>query len=558
MQPLKLHTKATLVASAVTIGMLIVAMMVTSAGIAGLERDDDKAAAELQAISLAGQVSDMSTPQDVATLERAVNVVMGSRPNLVTVRIWDRSGGEFVARVAASGSAAVEEIPDDTKEALRSGLVSKVVSSRPYGSNNSLYRVFVPIRTQGRLSGAVEIVERFDSNWSVALRYARKTFWMSLIAIFLITVGNYLLFRQLVYRPIGHLFGAMSRAKAGDLGANVPPRAADELGVLSNEFNSMIQQVREMTREREAQHVILEQRVHEATGELEQRNRQLQGTNLELWRTTRRMNELGRLAAAGQTAAQFAHEVGTPLNLISGHVQLLELELSRNPGDGENRLKIIEEQIERIERIVRRMLDRTRFEVELTPVDLNQLLQRLFDATSPAFDKRPVRIIEKFDPRLPMINGSGDRLQQLFLNLINNALDAMPDGGELTVSTRQETEPGGKSTRVVVDFADNGSGMGPETVAHIFDPLYTTKAPGQGTGLGLVIVNQIVREHGGDVRVQSEPGQGTRFRLTFPVTKLNAVDTKTVGSRNRNGEKKVSSGVPELPELTSTGTMTKL
>ena len=555
MQPLKLHTTATLVASAVTIGMLIVAMMVTSAGIAGLERDDDKAAAELQAISLAGQVSDMSTPQDVPTLERAVNVVMGSRPNLVTVRIWDRSGGEFVARVAASGSAAVEEIPDDTKQALRSGLVSKVVSSRPYGSNNSLYRFFVPIRTQGRLSGAVEIVERFDSNWSVALRYARKTFWMSLIAIFLITVGNYLLFRQLVYRPIGHLFGAMSRAKAGDLGANVPPRAADELGLLSNEFNSMIQQVREMTREREAQQVILEQRVHEATEELEQRNRQLQGTNLELWRTTRRMNELGRLAAAGQTAAQFAHEVGTPLNLISGHVQLLELELSRHPGDGENRLKIIEEQIERIERIVRRMLDRTRFEVELTPVDLNQLLQRLFDATSPAFDKRPVRIIERFDPSLPMINGSADRLQQLFLNLINNALDAMPDGGELTVSTRQETEPGGKSTRVVVDFADNGSGMGPETVAHIFDPLYTTKAPGQGTGLGLVIVNQIVHEHGGDVGVQSEPGQGTRFRLTFPVTKLNAVDTKTVGSRDRNGEREVTSGVPEF---TSTGTMTKL
>src|ERR1051326_4961396 len=423
MQPLKLHTKATLVASAVTIGMLIVAMMVTGAGIAGLERDDDKALAELQAISLAAQISDMATPRDVPTVERAANLVMGARPNLVAVRIWDRSGGEFVERVAASGSAPVEEIPDDTKEALRSGLASKVVTSRPYGANKSLYRVFVPITAQGGLSGAVEIAERFDSNWSVALRYARKTFWMSLVAILLITIGNYLLFRQLVYRPIGHLFGAMSRAKAGDLGANVPPRAADELGVLSNEFNSMIRQVREMTREREAQQVILEQRVHEATEELEQRNRQLQETNLELWRTTRRMNELGRLAAAGQTAAQFAHEVGTPLNLISGHVQLLELELPRIPGDGDSRIKIIEEQIERIERIVRRMLDRTRFEMELTPVDLNQLLRRLFDATSPAFDKRPVRIIERFDPRLPMINGSADRLQQLFLNLINNALD---------------------------------------------------------------------------------------------------------------------------------------
>jgi two-component system, NtrC family, sensor kinase len=538
MQPLKLHTKATLVASAVTIGMLVVGLLVTSAGIADLERDDDKALAELQAVTLAAQVSDMATPRDVPTVERAANLVMGARPNLVAVRIWDRSGGEFVERVAASGSAPVEEIPDDTKEALRSGLASKVVTSRPYGANKSLYRVFVPITAQGRLSGAVEIAERFDSNWSVALRYARKTFWMSLVAILLITLGNYLLFRQLVYSPIGHLLGAMSRAKAGDLEVNVPPRAADELGLLSNEFNSMIRQVRDMSREREAQQVILEQRVHEATAELEQRNRQLQETNLELWRTTRRMNELGRLAAAGQTAAQFAHEVGTPLNLISGHVQLLGLDLARNPGDGDARIKIIGEQIERIERIVRSMLDRTRFETELTPVDLNQILQRLLDATSPAFDKRRVRIVEKFDPSLPRISGSTDRLQQLFLNLINNALDAMPDGGELTVSTQAEQSAGGKTPKVVVDFADDGSGMVPETLAHIFDPLYTTKAPGQGTGLGLVIVSQVVREHGGDVEVQSKPGQGTRFRLTFPVARTNGsgATEKSVAATDHNGE----------------------
>ena len=521
MRPLKLHTKATLVASAVTIGMLVVALLVTSAGIADLERDDDKALAELQAVNLAAQVSEMPIPMDAPTLARDVNLVMGARPNVVTVRIWDRSGGEFLERVAAPGSAPVEEIPDDTKEALRSGLASKVVSSRPYGTNKSLYRVFVPITTQGRLSGAVEVAERFDSNWSVALRYARKTFWMSLVAILLITVGNYLLFRQLVYSPIGHLLDAMSRAKAGDLEAHVPARAADELGLLSNEFNSMIRQVREMTKERLAQQAVLEHRVHEATAELEERNRQLRETNLELWHTTRRMNELGRLAAAGQTAAQFAHEVGTPLNLISGHVQLLGLDLARNPRDGETRIKIIGEQIERIERIVRSMLDRTRFETELTPVDLNQVLRRLLDATSPAFDKRKVRIIEKFEPNLPLLNGSADRLQQLFLNLINNALDAMPEGGELTVSTHVEPDSGGKSPKVVVDFADDGSGMVSETLAHIFDPLYTTKAPGHGTGLGLVIVSQVVQEHGGDVEVQSKPGEGTRFRLTFPVGRVN-------------------------------------
>jgi two-component system NtrC family sensor kinase len=518
MRPLKLHTKATLIASVVTIGMLTAVLLITSAGIANLEREDDKELAQLQAINLAAQVSAMPLPRDVPTLTRAANLVMGARPNLVSVRIWDRSGGEFVERVAASGSAPTEEMPDDTKEALRSGLASKVVSTRPYGTDKSLYRIFVPITADGRLSGAVEVAERFDSIWSVAFLYARKTFWMSLVAILLITLGNYLLFRQLVYKPIGHLLTAMSRAKAGDLEAHVSP-GGGEIGILSNEFNSMIGQVREMTKEREAQQAILEQRVREATAELEERNRQLKDTNLELWHTTRRMNELGRLAAAGQMAAQFAHEVGTPLNLISGHIQLLGLDLARNPRDGHARIKVISEQIERIERIVRSMLDRTRFETELAPVDLNQVLQHLLDAAAPAFDKRKVRLIEKLDPDLPLIGGSSDRLQQLFLNLLNNSLDAMPRGGELTVSTQVEVDQSGLPLKVIVDLADDGSGMVPETLAHIFDPLYTTKAPGQGTGLGLVIVSQIVREHGGEVEVQSNAGEGTQFRLTFPPWK---------------------------------------
>jgi two-component system NtrC family sensor kinase len=247
---------------------------------------------------------------------------------------------------------------------------------------------------------------------------------------------------------------------------------------------------------------------------LEKRNQQLQETNLELWRSNRRMNELGRLAAAGQTAAHFAHEVGTPLNLISGHVQLLKSDLERDPRDAESRIKTISAQIERIERIVRRMLDKTRFETELSPLDLNFVLRKLCDAMAPAFDKRDIRLVERLAGGLPPMAGSSDRLQQLFLNLINNSLDAMPDGGEITIATALDNK-GGKPQRICVDFTDTGIGMTPDVMSHIFDPLYTTKDRGQGTGLGLVIVSQIVSEHGGTIEVQSELGQGTRFRLTF-------------------------------------------
>ncbi|HEV8135395.1 MAG TPA: ATP-binding protein [Pyrinomonadaceae bacterium] len=514
MPRIKLHVKTTLLASVITIGMLITALIVTSAGIANLERDDDKALAGIQAIDLARHISDVSSLHDPAALETAANLTKGSRPNIVSVRIWDRTADGFAEKIAATGSLPAEPVGADVRDTLLRGLASKAVDLNTSGSDQ-LYRVFATIFEGGKPTGAVEIVERFDSIWSIAFRYVKSVVWMSLVTVVLIMLGTYLLFRHLVYQPIDELLGAMSRAKAGDLEARVPVHSNDELGLLSQEFNSMLGQVRDMTKEREAQRDLLRQRVQEATCELEFRNQQLQETNLELWRTNRRMNELGRLAAAGQTAAHFAHEVGTPLNLISGHVQLLKADLERDPHDAEARIRTISAQIERIERIVRRMLDKTRFETELSPLDLNGLLRKLCDAMSPALDKRGIKMVFDLEEKVPLIAGSADRLQQLFLNLINNSLDAMPEGGELTVRTGIAGSKNGKSNQVVVDFADTGLGMTPEIMSRIFDPLYTTKARGHGTGLGLVIVNQVVVEHGGTVEVESEPGRGTRFRLVF-------------------------------------------
>ena len=462
MRRFKLHTKTTLLSSAIIVAMLLAALMITSAAIANIERSDDQAVAEIQARDLAQHVSDAGS-HDAATLARSATLIKGSHPNIVGVRIWELLNGQFVEQAAASGSAAPGPIPDDTQNALRGGAAVRHVSS-PAG-----YRVFASTFENGRPSGAVEIVQRFDSIGAVAFRYLKSVIWMFLVVIVLVVLGTYFMFRQL-----------------------------------------------QLTTKLETEKSILRERVRDATIELQKRNQQLQETNLELWHTNRRMNELGRLAAAGQTAAHFAHEVGTPLNLISGHVQLLRSDLDRDPRDAESRIKTISAQIERIERIVRRMLDKTRFETELSPVDLNAVLRKLCDAMSPAFDKRNIRLVETFADKLPLMAGSSDRLQQLFLNLMNNSLDAMSEGGEIQVRTAVEGKPG-KAQRIVVDFTDTGSGMTPEVMSHIFDPLYTTKDRGRGTGLGLVIVNQVVAELGGTVTVESELGKGTRFRLTFPA-----------------------------------------
>ena len=448
--------------------MLVAALVITSAAIANIERNDDQTLAEIQARDLAQHVSDMSSP-DAATLARAATLIKGSRPNIIGVRVWELSNGQFSEKASASGSVPAAPIPEDTQNALRRGAGSTIASAVPPASTDSLFRVFAITSENGLPTGAVEIVERFDNIWAVAFRYLKSVIWMFLIVIVLVMLGTYFLFRQL-----------------------------------------------QLTTKLETEKSILRERVRDATIELQKRNQQLQETNLELWHTNRRMNELGRLAAAGQTAAHFAHEVGTPLNLISGHVQLLRSDLERDPRDAEARIKTISAQIERIERIVRRMLDKTRFETELSPVDLNVVLRKLCDAMSPAFDKRNIRLVETFADKLPLMAGSSDRLQQLFLNLMNNSLDAMSEGGEIQIRTAIEGKPS-KAQRIVVDFVDSGSGMTPEVMSHIFDPLYTTKDRGRGTGLGLVIVNQVVSELGGTVAVESELGKGTRFRLTFPA-----------------------------------------
>jgi two-component system, NtrC family, sensor kinase len=512
MRPLKLHTKTALLASAITLAVLGVLLLLVSVRFAERVREEQKQLAQLQADNLAEHVGRMPAPRDPEEVARLATLVHGSRPDAVTVRVWERAGGLFQQVAASAGSTEAEEIPEEVKAALRSGLETRVVAPRPAGSDDSLYRVFAPVIEDGRVSGAVEVIERLDSAPTIALDYGRGALWLAPLAVVAITAGVFLLFRHFVHRPIGRLLGAMSRVEAGDLSASTEESARDEIGTLTRGFNQMLTRLREMTAEREAQKQLLERRVGEATAELAERNEQLEERNLELYQTTRKLTELERLAAAGQLAAQFAHEVGTPLNLISGHVQLLLAGPARAEGPERTRLETISAQIERIERIVRGMLDRTRAEAfELVPLDLNALLRRIFDATAPTLEASGVRLTASLAEDLPNVSGDADRLQQVFINLFNNALDAMRAGGELRV----ETACDGSAVRV--DFSDTGTGMTEEVRAHVFDPLYTTKERGRGTGLGLFVVRQVVHEHGGHIEVESKPGRGARFRLTFPA-----------------------------------------
>jgi signal transduction histidine kinase len=296
----------------------------------------------------------------------------------------------------------------------------------------------------------------------------------------------------------------------------------------------MITRLRSMTAEREAYQKQLEERIHDATSTLAERNEQLEEVNASLFELQRELTKFERLAAAGQLAAQFAHEVGTPLNLISGHVQLLQART--DDAKTRDRLELIGSQIARIERIVRNMLDATRRpQPELSPLDLNGLLRRIFEITAPTLAARQVELVAELTETNLLINGDSEQLQQVFINLINNSLDAMPQGGTLTFQSELIRENDTDNARIIC--RDTGTGISEEIRGRIFDPLFTTKLRGKGSGLGLSVVQQIVRDHSGTISLESIEGEGAEFHITLPLMQpAQWHQTATATSRDEHSE----------------------
>ena len=256
----------------------------------------------------------------------------------------------------------------------------------------------------------------------------------------------------------------------------------------------------------------------EATGELARRNDELVRINEELFDTRKNLARSERLAVAGQLAASLAHEIGTPLNSISGHVQLMA---RRKTGDAANdrRLQIIESQIENIVRTVKQLLSWTRkFELRIEALDIRRTLEEAVLLSSPALEARKIKVRTELPRQALPIYGDAGYLQQVFLNLINNSMDAMPRGGTLRIrlSKAENGLAGAEAPAARIEVQDTGEGIPPEMQGHIFDPMFTTKRMGTGAGLGLAICRQILQQHGGTIEVSSRLREGTCFTITLP------------------------------------------
>ncbi len=228
--------------------------------------------------------------------------------------------------------------------------------------------------------------------------------------------------------------------------------------------------------------------------------------------------QLEKLAAMGQWAASLAHEINNPLTAIIANAQLLKKEIP--PEDDKHELvDLIARAGERANQVVRSLLDLARKEEFLFgPTDVNQTIQRALEYLQHELVVRSVNLV--FDPAkaLPLINASPDHLQGVWLNLLTNAMDSIAIDtiagvhGEIGVQTRLE------ANEIFVTVSDNGEGIPAEKLAKIFEPFYTTKGPGHGTGLGLPVCQRIIKQHGGRILVDSHPDQGTRFTVILPVS----------------------------------------
>jgi PAS domain S-box-containing protein len=221
-----------------------------------------------------------------------------------------------------------------------------------------------------------------------------------------------------------------------------------------------------------------------------------------------------KMASVGLLAAGVAHEVNTPLAGISSYTQLLRGQL--DPGDPRQQvLEKIERQSYRAAKIINGLLNFSRSSgTEFDRVDVNKALLDVMSLVEHQLEGSRIRVRRELASGLPPIRGNENRIQQVFFNLILNARDAMPSGGWLTLHTHADADT------VVVEVGDTGHGIRRENIKRIYDPFFTTKGIGEGTGLGLSVSYGIVQEHGGAIFVESTPGQGTTFRVAFPAPVL--------------------------------------
>jgi signal transduction histidine kinase len=359
--------------------------------------------------------------------------------------------------------------------------------------------MYTDLRLRGQTVGSLGVV--LPSSYAISAEAQSR--WVFILVFTIGTAGTILVgyaLAQNIARPILHLRSLSQSVASGDLNQESGLERTDEIGELADAFDQMTENLRQRTAEAERLYA-----------ETVQRNIELASINKRLQDTQRQLVQSEKLAAVGLLTAGIVHDVKNPLTVIKGTAELLQEEKD-HPPEMQKALSLIREGAVKANKIVSDLLTFARqAPPELKSQDLRETVQAAIRLTTYLTRQAKVRMAAELPEQPVLTVYDAQQIEQVFINLITNGMQAIPDRGDLYIKLIQDDQ------FAAVSFRDTGSGISPENLHRIFDPFFTTKPEGQGTGLGLSVSYGIIASHGGRIEVSSEVGQGSTFTVYLPV-----------------------------------------
>ena len=473
-----------------------------------------------QTLVLTNRISAYDYFSNLEDLQQEMQLVARSRPDFKQIDVYQDSpaGPHLLATTApgAPGLSSLSNTGNSVATQPRAGISSSEITHDK--SDYWLIRADITSPQQG---GFIEALVLKSAHHQLVDNLHRE-YNLVLFGALVASVGLlYLLFSYFFRRPVTEILHAMAETRGGSLVARAPERRDDELGAVARGFNQLMDAIAEREREREDLLRQISDLNNELLKKVELATSELRATNANLIRTQQQLSCSERMAAIGQVTASLAHEIGTPLNAVAGHLQLLDRNHRDSP-DTQRRLKIINAQLGIVVQTVKSLLERThRRRIAFEATDINAAIRELGLLVGPMLESRNIKAAITLEEDLPCVSADRESLHQVFLNLVNNSCDAMPSGGELEIATRYIR----KNQQVEIMFSDSGAGLAPNVVEHLFEPMFTTKQ--SGSGLGLVIARDIIAEHRGRIELVSG-SSGAVFLLALPVVEAHLITAQCI------------------------------
>ena len=448
--------------------------------------------------------------EDIARDHRSMGRVLAAA---LSAGVRDQGGDAALAMVAEANErepttrirwVRLDVAPDDpdapalSEAALLPAIEGHLLTrlDRDAGVHGMVY-TYSPVIVDGSVVGAVEISESLEGERRFIRSHLVRE-GLATSALFLLCGGvAWFVGVRFVGRPVEALIAQARRVGSGDLSERVALRQHDELALVADEMNAM-------------------------TGRLADARRRLDSETAARLAAIEQVRHADRLTTVGRLASGIAHELGTPLNVVSGRAEMIASGEISEAREVRETASVIRQQSDRMVRILRQLLDFARRKAaERAPTDLVPLARETLALVEPLADKRGVALRLGAQVAECRADVDAGQLQQVLTNLVMNGIQASRDGGtvEVRLSLRRVAAPEPHAAERFygcIEVIDEGAGMSEEVRARIFDPFFTTKPVGEGTGLGLSVAYGIVSDHGGWIDVASEPGKGSAFTVWLP------------------------------------------